>query len=285
MDMSMQCGSRVLDLSQPAVMGILNVTPDSFSDGGQLYRDGGLDVEALVRRADHMVAAGAVMLDIGGESTRPGAQPVSEAEELDRVLIAVDAVASRFNVIISIDSSSPSVMTESARLGAGFLNDVRGFLRPGALEAAGETGLPLCIMHMQGEPESMQVDPRYEDVISDIRLFFEQRLLACKKAEIPAERIVIDPGFGFGKTSAQNFMLLSRLTDLAVLGCPVLVGLSRKSLIASVLDRSPAARVFASVGLAMVAVERGARIVRVHDVQATADALAMWRALPQDADP
>ena len=282
---SLQCGDRELDLSYPVVMGILNITPDSFSDGGQLYRYGRVDLDALIRRAEHMVDAGAAMLDIGGESTRPGAATVSEAEELDRVLIAVEAVASRLDVIISVDSSTPRVMTESALRGAGFLNDVRGFRRPGAMAAARDSGLPLCIMHMQGEPDSMQANPRYDDVLADIQRFFSERLAACNDCDIPADRIVIDPGFGFGKTPAQNFELLARLPELSVLGRPLLVGLSRKSMIASVLDRTPEERTPASIGLAMLAAERGARILRVHDVRETADALAMWRALPQDIRP
>jgi len=180
-----------------------------------------------------------------------------------------------------VDTSTPKIMTEAARLGGGFLNDVRGFRRPGALHAAAATGLPLCVMHMQGEPSTMQVSPEYLDVISDLREFFGERIGACVEAGIATERIVIDPGFGFGKTAAQNFEMLMRLGELSPTQLPVLVGLSRKSMIASVLDRGPEDRLHASVGLAMIAVERGARILRVHDVAATVDALAMWRALPR----
>ena len=280
----LQCGQRSLNLASPIVMGILNVTPDSFSDGGQLYHDRRIDLDALLNRAQAMVDAGAQMLDIGGESTRPGAHEVSESEELDRVLPAIEALAARFDVVISVDTSSPEVMTEGARLGAGFLNDVRGFRRPGALEAAAAAHLPICIMHMQGEPRTMQVAPAYLDIITEVRQFLEERIAACTLAGIAAQQIVVDPGFGFGKTADQNFEMLARLGELNFDQQPLLVGLSRKSMIASVVDRRPDERLHASLGLAMIAVERGARIVRAHDVAETVDALAMWRALPRSFD-
>lgn len=274
------CGERTLDLSQPTIMGVLNVTPDSFSDGGQLYQDAALSHSLLLKRAEQMVLDGAQLLDVGGESTRPGATPVSESEELDRVLGAVEALTRHVDAVISVDTSTPSVMTESARLGAGLLNDVRGFRRPGALEAASATGLPVCIMHMQGEPDTMQQNPEYDDVMSGVRDFFTDRLNACEAAGLSRGQVILDPGFGFGKTAEHNFHLLARLKELCLTEQPILVGLSRKSMIASVVDKSPEERVFASVALALMAVERGASIVRVHDVAATADALAMWRALP-----
>ena len=274
------CGERTLDLSQPIIMGVLNVTPDSFSDGGQLYQDAALSHSLLLKRAEQMVLDGAQLLDVGGESTRPGATPVSESEELDRVLGAVEALTRHVDAVISVDTSTPSVMTESARLGAGLLNDVRGFRRPGALEAASATGLPVCIMHMQGEPDTMQQNPEYDDVMSGVRDFFTDRLYACEAAGLSRGQVILDPGFGFGKTAEHNFHLLARLKELCLTEQPILVGLSRKSMIASVVDKSPEERVFASVALALMAVERGASIVRVHDVAATADALAMWRALP-----
>ena len=274
------CGERTLDLSQPTIMGVLNVTPDSFSDGGQLYQDAALSHSLLLKRAEQMVVDGAQLLDVGGESTRPGATPVSESEELDRVLGAVEVLTRHVDAVISVDTSTPSVMTESARLGAGLLNDVRGFRRPGALEAASATGLPVCIMHMQGEPDTMQQNPEYDDVMSGVRDFFTDRLNACEAAGLSRGQVILDPGFGFGKTAEHNFHLLARLRELCLTEQPILVGLSRKSMIASVLDKSPEERVFASVALALMAVERGASIVRVHDVAATADALAMWRALP-----
>ena len=273
------CGARTLDLSRPRIMGVLNVTPDSFSDGGQLYRDGRVDTDVLLARAEQMLAEGADILDVGGESTRPGATAVSEAEELDRVVTAVEALAQHCDTIISVDTSTPSVMTESARCGAGLLNDVRGFRRPQALQAAADSGLALCVMHMQGEPGTMQTAPAYSDVVQDISEFLSLRLADMDAVGIDLDRVVIDPGFGFGKTAEQNFELLARLEALCNQRQPVLVGLSRKSMISSVLDRPPEQRMVASVALALMAVERGARIVRVHDVAATFDALSMWQTI------
>jgi dihydropteroate synthase len=273
------CGARTLDLSRPRIMGVLNVTPDSFSDGGQLYRDGRVDTDVLLARAEQMLAEGADILDVGGESTRPGAAAVSEAEELDRVVTAVEALAQHCDTIISVDTSTPSVMTESARCGAGLLNDVRGFRRPQALQAAADSGLALCVMHMQGEPGTMQTAPAYSDVVQDISEFLSLRLADMGAVGIDLDRVVIDPGFGFGKTAEQNFELLARLEALCNQRQPVLVGLSRKSMISSVLDRPPEQRMVASVALALMAVERGARIVRVHDIAATFDALSMWQTI------
>ena len=274
---SISCGARTLDLSRPRIMGVLNVTPDSFSDGGQLYRDGRVDTDALLKRAEQMLGEGADILDVGGESTRPGATVVSEAEELDRVATAVEALDQHYDTIISVDTSTPSVMSESAKCGAGLLNDVRGFQRPQALQTAADSGLALCVMHMQGEPDTMQTAPTYSDVAQDIAEFLSQRLAHLGAVGIDLDRVVIDPGFGFGKTAEQNFELLARLEVLSNLGQPVLVGLSRKSMISSVLDRPPEQRMVASVALALMAVERGARIVRAHDVGATLDALSMWQ--------
>ena len=274
---SIRCGARTLDLSRPRIMGVLNVTPDSFSDGGQLYRDGRVDTDALLKGAEQMLGEGAHILDVGGESTRPGATVVSEAEELDRVATAVEALDQHYDTIISVDTSTPSVMSESAKCGAGLLNDVRGFQRPQALQTAADSGLALCVMHMQGEPDTMQTAPTYSDVAQDIAEFLSQRLAHLGAVGIDLDRVVIDPGFGFGKTAEQNFELLARLEVLSNLGQPVLVGLSRKSMISSVLDRPPEQRMVASVALALMAVERGARIVRAHDVGATLDALSMWQ--------
>ena len=273
------CGARTLDLSRPRIMGVLNVTPDSFSDGGQLYRDGRVDTDVLLARAEKMLAEGADILDVGGESTRPGAAAVSEAEELDRVVTAVEALAQHCDTIISVDTSTPSVMTESARCGAGLLNDVRGFRRPQALQAAADSGLALCVMHMQGEPDTMQTAPAYTNLVHDVSEFLSQRLADASNVGIDLDRVIIDPGFGFGKTAEQNFELLARLEALCSQRQPVLVGLSRKSMISSVLDRPPEQRMAASVALALMAVERGARIVRVHDVAATFDALSMWQTI------
>jgi dihydropteroate synthase len=265
-------------------MGIVNTTPDSFSDGGALYCDGALDLEQAFAHARRLCDEGAAILDIGGESTRPGSSPVSLQEEQDRVLPLVERVAAELDVIISVDTSSPDIMREAASLGAGLINDVRALTREGALAAAAATGLPVCLMHMQGQPDSMQVAPSYTDVVADVRGFLAGRVAACIEAGIDQRRLLLDPGFGFGKTMAHNLQLLDRLAELAMDGLPLLVGLSRKSLIGKVLGREtggPLAedRLPASVALAVLAVERGAAIVRAHDVAATADALAMCAAL------
>lgn len=271
------CGSRRLDLSVPQVMGILNVTPDSFSDGGRF-----LGRDAALRQAEQMLAEGASLIDIGAESTRPGAAPVAEQEELDRLLPVVEAVAAELDVIISVDTSSPSAMREAAARGAGLVNDVRALTRPGALAAAAATGLPVCLMHMQGEPATMQQAPGYDDVVATVGCFLRERLDACVAAGIAADRIVLDPGFGFGKTLRHNLQLLQRLGELQALELPLLVGLSRKSMLGAVLDGAPVdARLHAGVAAAVLAVERGARIVRTHDVRATYDALRLWRALQE----
>ncbi len=264
-------------------MGILNTTPDSFSDGGSLYRAGKLDLDIALRRAEAMVAAGAALLDIGGESTRPGAAAVGEAEELERVLPLVERIAAELDAVISIDTSTPAVMREAAALGAGLINDVRALQRPGALAAAAATGLPLCLMHMQGEPGSMQSNPHYGDVLGEVNGFLSQRIDACEEAGIARERILLDPGFGFGKSLEHNLRLLRDLPQLAVHGLPLLVGLSRKSIIGKLIGREVDERLPASLALAVLAAERGAAIIRCHDVAATADALAMCQAL-QDLD-
>lgn len=265
-------------------MGIVNTTPDSFSDGGALYRNGSLDLEQAFAHARRLCDEGAAILDIGGESTRPGSSPVSLQEEQDRVLPLVERVAAELDVVISVDTSSPAVMREAAALGAGLINDVRALTRDGAMEAAAATGLPVCLMHMQGQPDSMQAAPLYADVVAEVRSFLAQRVAACVAAGIDPRRLLLDPGFGFGKTVAHNLQLLDRLAELSLEGLPLLVGLSRKSLIGKVLDREATARVPqdrlpASVALAVLAVERGAAIVRAHDVAATVDALAMCAAL------
>ena len=266
------CGARTLDLSRPRIMGVLNVTPDSFSDGGQLYRDGRVDTDVLLARAEQMLAEGADILDVGGESTRPGAAAVSEAEELDRVVTAVEALAQHCDTIISVDTSTPSVMTESARCGAGLLNDVRGFRRPQALQAAADSGLALCVMHMQGEPGTMQTAPAYSDVVQDISEFLSLRLADMGAVGIDLDRVVIDPGFGFGKTAEQNFELLARLEALCKQRQPVLVGLSRKSMISSVLDRPPEQRMVASVALALMASAAMAMVTKL-----ARRSWSMWR--------
>lgn len=268
------CGSRLLDLSRPQVMGILNVTPDSFSDGGRFNRP-----DVALRHAEAMVRAGATLIDIGGESTRPGAPPVSEQEELDRVCPAVEAIARELEVIVSVDTSTAAVMRESARLGAGLLNDVRSLQRPGALQAAAQSGLPVCLMHMRGEPGNMQDDPQYPDIHAEVRDFLAERIAVCEAAGIARERIVLDPGFGFAKTLEHNLRLFQQLEQLNGFGLPLLVGVSRKSMIGKVLDRPVGERLYGSLALAALATAKGAQIVRVHDVAETVDVVRMIAAV------
>ncbi|MFV0478420.1 MAG: dihydropteroate synthase [Parahaliea sp.] len=262
-------------------MGIINATPDSFSDGGTLYRNGRLDLEQAMKRARTMVAEGASVLDIGGESTRPGAQAISEQQELDRVVPLVECIATELDVVISVDTSSAAVMRAAAEAGAGLLNDVRALMCEGALAAAAATGLPICLMHMQGQPGTMQHKPDYVDVVSDVRDFLAARVTACEAGGIPRQSLLIDPGFGFGKSLSHNLQLLASLSALAMLEVPLLVGLSRKSMIGTLIDRPVDQRQAASLALAVLAVERGAWIIRTHDVGATVDALAMCQAVAE----
>ncbi|MBC8650519.1 dihydropteroate synthase [Pseudomonas sp. MTM4] len=270
----LSCGSRVLDLSRPHVMGILNVTPDSFSDGGRH-----VGVNAALRHADAMVSAGATLVDIGGESTRPGARVVSPLEELERVAPVVEAISRELDVVISVDTSTPAVIRESARLGAGLINDVRSLSRDGALDAAADSGLPVCLMHMRGEPANMQIDPRYDDVAADVLGFLRERMEVCIGSGIPVERIVLDPGFGFAKTLSHNLSLFKHMEQLHELGRPLLVGISRKSMIGQTLGRDVAHRLYGSLGLAALAVAKGACILRVHDVAETIDVVRMVAAV------
>jgi len=269
------CGNRILDLSQPQVMGILNVTPDSFSDGGRFT-----DIDSALIHAEAMVRDGADLLDIGGESTRPGAEPVSVDEELARVIPVVEAISQRLDVTISVDTSTPEVMTESAGAGAHLINDVRALRRDGALAAAAATDLPVCLMHMQGEPDTMQNNPVYDDVMQDVRSFLSERVDAALAAGIRPERILLDPGFGFGKTRIHNYTLLNRLNQIAALGYPLLTGLSRKRMIADVIDDGGNAeqRDMASAAAAVLCVMNGARIIRAHNVKQTWEALQVVRA-------
>lgn len=268
------CGTRTLDLRQPVVMGILNVTPDSFSDGGRYTA-----LDAALRHVERMLADGAALIDIGAESTRPGASVVSEALELERLLPVVAAVAERFDTIISIDTSSPAAIRDCAALGAGLINDIRALRRPGALEALAATSLPVCLMHMQGEPDIMQKAPSYDDVLTNVSHFLQERIAACLALGIAPERIVLDPGFGFGKSLAHNLQLLHNLGKFSALGYPVLVGMSRKSMLGALLGGAGEhERADAGLAAAVLAVERGARIVRSHDVKATSDALRLWQA-------
>lgn len=270
----LDCGGRTLDLSRTAIMGILNVTPDSFSDGGVfLVRD------RAIARAVGMADEGADIIDVGGESTRPGAQPVSVQQELDRTIPVIEALRGAVPIPVSIDTSKPEVMRAAVAAGAGLINDVTALRQPGALTAAAELDVPVCLMHMQGEPRSMQDNPEYGDVVAEVGAFLRARIEACAAVGIPRERLLVDPGFGFGKTLAHNLTLLRRLDELGALGVPLLVGLSRKSMIGKALDLPVDGRLYASVALALIAVQNGARVVRVHDVRATRDAIRMYEAV------
>jgi len=276
---TLHCGRHTLDLTRARVMGILNVTPDSFSDGGDFATR-----EAALRHARQMVADGADLIDVGGESTRPGAPPVSVAEELDRVIPVIEALANELAVPVSVDTSKPEVMRAAVAAGAGLINDVAALRRPGALAAAAALRVPVCLMHMQGVPGTMQQDPAYGDVVAEVAAFLAGRLAACEAAGIPRERLLVDPGFGFGKTLAHNLALLRGLPRLASLGVPVLAGLSRKSMIGALLGGVPVGeRLHGSVAAAVLAVERGAAIVRVHDVGPTVQALRIVAAVGGDA--
>ncbi|MCP3670880.1 MAG: dihydropteroate synthase [Gammaproteobacteria bacterium] len=273
--MILDCAGKQLDLSRPKVMGILNVTPDSFSDGGDF-----ISPVIAISHAEQMLLDGADIIDVGGESTRPGADAVSEQEELDRVIPVVEAITSRLSTIVSIDTSKPVVMREAAAAGAGLINDVLALQAPGAVMAAQELEVPICLMHMQGWPRTMQKDPVYGDVVSDISEFFEQRVANCLSAGILRERLILDPGFGFGKTLEHNLTLLAGLDGFRELGLPLLVGISRKSMIGTILNDAPAdERLYGSVAAAVLALERGASILRVHDVKPTVDALKIVNAV------
>lgn len=271
---SLDCGGRVLELSRTAIMGILNITPDSFSDGGIF-----LSHDAAVARAITMVEEGADLIDVGGESTRPGAQVVPVQEELDRVIPVIEAITRAVPVPISIDTSKPEVMRAAVAAGAGFINDVRALREPGAVETAAALQVPVCLMHMQGEPRSMQHHPVYSDVAVEVRDFLQERIDACITASIPRQRIVLDPGFGFGKTVEHNLDLLRRLGVLRTFGAPILAGLSRKSMIGNLFGLPVTQRLHASVALALIAVQNGATLLRVHDVRATREAIRTLEAV------
>jgi dihydropteroate synthase len=268
------CGNRVLDLAHTHVMGILNATPDSFSDGGRYNR-----LDAALRHAEAMVAAGATLIDVGGESTRPGARAVSSTEELERVAPVVDALHRELDVIISVDTSTPAVIRETARLGAGLINDVRSLRRDGALDAAAATGLPVCLMHMRGEPGNMQDDPHYDDIVAEVSAFLTERMEQCRLAGIAQDRIILDPGFGFAKSLDHNLVLFKHMQALHALGRPLLVGVSRKSMIGAALGRPVGERLFGGLALAALAMTKGAKILRVHDVAETVDVVRMIAAV------
>src|SRR3569623_161026 len=263
-----------LDVTMPRVMGILNVTADSFSDGGAF-----LTRQAALRRAREMVAEGAAIIDVGGESTRPGAAAVDEQQELDRVIPVIEAMRAELSVVISVDTSKPAVMRAAVAAGARLINDVRALRADGALAAAVELTVPDCLMHMQGEPRTMQVAPHYDDVVSEVLAFLQERLSACERAGIGRDRLLIDPGFGFGKTLAHNLSLMKHLQRFVALGAPVLVGASRKSLIGSVLEVPVEQRVYGSIALAALAVAQGAAVIRAHEVAATEHAVKMAAAV------
>ncbi|GIU16776.1 dihydropteroate synthase [Shewanella sp. MBTL60-007] len=263
-------GQNLLDLSSPVVMGILNVTPDSFSDGGEYS-----SFETACKQADLMVAQGAKIIDIGGESTRPGAKDVSVDDELARVLPLIEYVSRNHDVWISIDTSKADVMLAAVRAGAHLINDVRALQEPEALETAAKLNVPVCLMHMQGQPRTMQDAPYYDDVVSDVSAFFSERIDACIAAGIKREHIVLDPGFGFGKSLAHNYELLNRMAEFSTFNLPVLAGLSRKSMFGQLLGREVSQRLSATLAGNMLAIQAGAQIVRVHDVQETCDMIAV----------
>ncbi len=265
--MRLQCGNKELDLNRLQVMGILNVTPDSFSDGGRYT-----DLSSALKQAEKMLQEGASVLDVGGESTRPGAAQVKPSQELDRVIPVVEAIKANFDTIVSVDTSTPEVMEEAASLGANLINDVRALQREGAVESAKRTGLPVCLMHMQGQPKTMQKKPEYQNVTASVQAFLMDRKQACLNAGISEDKLVFDPGFGFGKTLEHNFELLNNLNELVQMG-PLLVGVSRKSMIGNLLNRNTDDRLAGSISAAVIAAYKGAKIFRVHDVKETVDAL------------
>jgi dihydropteroate synthase len=272
---TLDCRGRALRLDQPRIAGIINVTPDSFSDGGMNF-----DAGAAIAHGLRLIEDGADLLDVGGESTRPGAEEVSAEEEILRVVPVIEALAKQMSVPIAIDTSKAEVMRAAVAAGAGFINDVFALRRDGALDAAADLKVPVCLMHMQGEPRTMQEDPHYDDVVSDVRRFLAERIFACEMSGIDKKRIVVDPGFGFGKTLEHNLALLRALDQFAALGVPLLVGLSRKGMIGTLTGReNPADRAAGSAAAALLAVQKGAAIVRVHDVAATRDALAVWQGI------
>ena len=269
------CAGKRLDLSTPRVMGILNVTPDSFSDGGDFVAE-----DSALVRARQMVEEGADIIDVGGESTRPGAQPVSEQQELDRVIPVIQAIASELPVPVSIDTSKPVVMSEAVSAGAGLINDVMALQAPGALQVASGLEVPVCLMHLRGQPRTMQQNPHYKDMPGDIMEFLSGRVQSCEEAGIHSDRLLLDPGFGFGKNLQHNLLLLKNLGKLAAMGLPLLVGISRKSMLGMILDNAPAdARLYGGLAAAVMAIERGASILRVHDVRPTVDVVRVVQAV------
>jgi dihydropteroate synthase len=281
----LQCGTKTLDLSRPSIMGIVNVTPDSFSDGGDLYDNAQLDLNKTLHVIEKMLADGADIIDIGGESTRPGAAVVSTQQELDRVIPVLEAVVERFDALVSVDTSTAEVITESSKKGASLINDVRALGREGALAAAASSQLPICLMHMQNQPQTMQIEPTYTDVVAEVLAFLDERKYICMKAGIDSQKIILDPGFGFGKTLAHNLTLFGAIDQFVATGHPVLVGVSRKTMIGQMLGlENTDERLMGSVALALLAAQRGAAILRVHDVLETRQAIDVWKTTIKDED-
>lgn len=269
-----QKSDRLLDLTHPNIMGILNFTPDSFSDSGKFF-----SLDKALFQVEKMLNDGADIIDIGGESTRPNAEIITISQEIERVVPLVEAVRQRFDCLISVDSSKAEVFRESAKAGADILNDIRALTEPNALETAAELDLPVCIMHMQGSPQTMQQAPHYDDVVEEVADFLNRRILDCTLAGIPKEHIILDVGFGFGKTVEHNYQLLKHLNAFVASGYPVLAGLSRKSMIGAITGKPVDQRVIGSVTGALLCVQNGAQIVRVHDVAETKEALQIWQAM------
>ena len=281
----LQCGTKTLDLSRPSIMGIVNVTPDSFSDGGDLYNNAQLDLSKTLKVIEKMLADGANIIDIGGESTRPGAAVVSTQQELDRVIPVLEAVVERFDALVSVDTSTAEVITESSKKGASLINDVRALSREGALAAAAQSKLPVCLMHMQNQPKTMQLEPTYTDVVAEVLAFLADRKASCIDAGIDSKNIILDPGFGFGKTLAHNLTLFNAIDQFVATGHPVLVGVSRKSMIGQMLGLEHTdQRLMGSVALALLAAQRGAAVLRVHDVLETKQTLNVWQTLNNKED-
>ena len=277
--MLFDCAGKSLDLSAPRIMGIVNITPDSFSDGGKFFSR-----DAALRQAVKLVEDGADILDIGGESTRPGSTPVEEQEEIDRVAPVIEAISAELDVPISIDTMKAGVMRAAVAVGAGLINDVNALRGEGALEAVAELNVPVCLMHMQGTPQTMQKEPHYQDVVSEVEAFLLERVAVCERAGIPADKIILDPGFGFGKRARHNLRLMKRLSRLTALPYPVLVGVSRKSIIGDMLKVAVNERLAGSLALASIAVWQGAKLIRTHDVRETAQAVKLTQHVQQVED-
>jgi dihydropteroate synthase len=284
----LKAGERTIDLNSPLVMGILNATPDSFSDGGILRSENEsgvffISIDKALAVAQQMISDGAAIIDVGGESTRPGAVAVSVQEELDRVIPVVEALTDRLGALVSVDTSTPQVMAEAASKGAVMVNDVRALRREGARSEVARSGLAACLMHMQGEPDHMQLQPHYEDVVAEVFTFLERRVAECVAAGVAKESLIVDPGFGFGKTLEQNYTLLRNLDHFRKIGVPLLVGISRKSMIGNIVNRPAMERMSGSLAAACFAVLKGADIIRTHDVAATVDAIKVFKAIHSES--